>query len=129
MPRKEPAAHHRKRKIPMLWNPRRVSDVFPLMKTFFRSPIGKVCLGTGAGLAVAAVVFVKTVTDRHRHCFGMYDDLIEQASIRHDVDPCLIRAVIKKESRFNAGARGKHKEVGLMQITAAVATDWEKATC
>src|SRR5437899_2050163 len=37
-------------------------------------------------------------------------------SNKHSLDPLFVLAVIQTESRFNPGARGKHGELGLMQI-------------
>ena len=48
--------------------------------------------------------------------FSRYDELIVKAGQRNNVDPCLIKAVIWKESRFDKRARGLKGEVGLMQI-------------
>ncbi|MBR7120804.1 MAG: lytic transglycosylase domain-containing protein [Lentisphaeria bacterium] len=57
----------------------------------------------------------------------LYADEIREAAGKYDLPPELIRALIKKESRFNARATGKAGEVGLMQILprGAVA-DWAR---
>ena len=41
---------------------------------------------------------------------------------RHNVDPLLVLAVVEQESRFNAKAKGRHGEIGLMQIKPDTAT-------
>lgn len=66
-------------------------------------------------------------TDHHLEDETRYADLIESIGTEYGVDPLLIRAVIWQESRFNAGARGTHLDLGLMQIvpTASV-TDWAR---
>ena len=51
-----------------------------------------------------------------RYAGASYDDLIVTASGRHSVDAHLIRAVIKTESDFNAGARSHKGAMGLMQL-------------
>lgn len=56
-----------------------------------------------------------------------YEQLIQNASHRHNLHPCLIKAVIWRESRFNPMAIGKAGEIGIMQITMAATTDWAKA--
>ena len=56
-----------------------------------------------------------------------YDSQILLASSRYGVDPALIKAVVWRESRFNARARGRVGETGLMQIRALTAQEWAQA--
>ena len=56
-----------------------------------------------------------------------YDPLILAASQRYGVDPALVKAVIWRESRFKAGARGRVGEIGLMQIREPAAYEWAAA--
>ena len=57
----------------------------------------------------------------------LYSSEIKQAASRHGVPPELVRALIFTESRFNAFARGRKGEIGLMQLlpSGAVA-DWAR---
>ena len=50
--------------------------------------------------------------------FDMYQiaKTINFESIQNDIDPILVMAVIKQESRWNINAKGRHGELGLMQI-------------
>ncbi|MFO7820666.1 MAG: transglycosylase SLT domain-containing protein [Lentisphaeria bacterium] len=56
----------------------------------------------------------------------VYDKIIHQAANRHSLPPSLIKAVIRKESKFRPWAAGKDGEIGLMQIRRAAVTDWER---
>jgi len=55
--------------------------------------------------------------DRERR----YDRLIGAAAARYAVDPALVRAVVWRESRFRADARGSAGEIGLMQLREVAA--------
>lgn len=58
----------------------------------------------------------------HRH-----DEPIRTAAARYAVDPALVKAVVWRESRFDARARGKAGEIGLMQIREPAAREWAAA--
>jgi soluble lytic murein transglycosylase len=52
---------------------------------------------------------------------------IRAAAQRYGVDPLLVKAVIRRESHFNPGARGANGELGLMQIQDVAAREWADA--
>ncbi|MFY9454368.1 MAG: lytic transglycosylase domain-containing protein, partial [Bacillota bacterium] len=45
-----------------------------------------------------------------------YKDIITQCSLKHDVDPFLITAVVRVESRFRPEAVSAKGAMGLMQV-------------
>ena len=53
-----------------------------------------------------------------------FDVQIAAAAKRYQIDPALVKAVIWQESRFDAQARGRAGEVGLMQVREDAAVEW-----
>ena len=70
----------------------------------------------------AAVISWWLLTSRHDH-----DAIIRAAAAHYEMDPALIKAVVWRESTFNADARGTSGELGLMQIREAAANEWARA--
>ena len=56
-----------------------------------------------------------------------YDEQILSAAKRYGVDPALVKAIVWRESRFNAMARGTKGEIGLMQLQELSAQEWADA--
>lgn len=81
-------------------------------------------LGTGVGIYYLLRIVYGTPVDENR-----YDRFIYEAATRHNVPPLLVKAVIWRESKFNALARGGVGEIGLMQIRSDTAVlDWTRET-
>src|SRR5690242_16474183 len=51
----------------------------------------------------------------------MIDEIVEETARAHDVDPNLVRAIIKVESNFNPQARSRKGAIGLMQLMPTTA--------
>jgi len=83
--------------------------------------LGAIVLGVGVLWCAAWFSRAKLGHDRR------FDSEILQAAELYSVDPSLIKAVIWKESTFNAAARGKAGEIGLMQLLEPAAIEWSSA--
>lgn len=59
--------------------------------------------------------------------YWQYDELIWETAARNGLDPHLLKAVIWRESAFQADKVGTSGERGLMQVGEAAAVDWAKA--
>ena len=59
--------------------------------------------------------------------YKQYDSLITQIASEHSLDPHLVKAVVWKESQFQADMIGKNNERGLMQVSEIAARDWAKS--
>jgi soluble lytic murein transglycosylase len=65
---------------------------------------------------------LKDWSDYHR-----YDALIVKVAREYDLDPRLIKAVVWRESRFQADMVGRNGERGLMQVSDIAVRDWAAA--
>jgi len=80
------------------------------------------------GLTICAFVSLAGVYFFNQYWIHRYDNLItRQASIYH-LDADLVWSVIYEETYYRAWMIGADDEVGLMQVTPAVAREWAKET-
>ena len=56
-----------------------------------------------------------------------FNKLIEEVAAQNGVSPFLVKAVIRRESKFDQYAYGSHGEIGLMQVTEGAGWDWARA--
>jgi soluble lytic murein transglycosylase len=59
--------------------------------------------------------------------YRRYDTLIIKVAGEFDLDPRLIKALVWRESRFQADMIGRNGERGLMQVSEIAARDWAAA--
>src|SRR6201993_1975183 len=59
--------------------------------------------------------------------YRRFDSLIVKVAREYDLDPRLIKAVVWRESRFQADMTGRNGEKGLMQVSEVAARDWATA--
>jgi soluble lytic murein transglycosylase len=64
----------------------------------------------------------------NRYWTHRYDELISRQSTVYRVDERLVWSVIYEETYFRAWMVGSDAEVGLMQVTPAVAREWARET-
>ena len=82
---------------------------------------------------VALGVLAAWVVYRHSRTISLfltradYEQTINEAARRHNIDPPFLKAVIWQESRFQQNIVGRHGEIGLMQIRPefGAVSDWE----
>jgi soluble lytic murein transglycosylase len=78
-------------------------------------------------LVLAAAGSAALVYWRWQYREQRFNNLIEQIAAQNGVDAFLVKAVIRRESKFNPYAYGSHGEIGLMQVTEAAGWDWARA--
>jgi soluble lytic murein transglycosylase len=78
-------------------------------------------------LVLAAIGSAALVYWRWQYREQRFNKLIEEVAAQNGVDPFLVKAVIRRESKFNPYAYGSHGEIGLMQVTEAAGWDWARA--
>jgi soluble lytic murein transglycosylase len=60
--------------------------------------------------------------------FQQHDALIRSVAAEHQLDPMLVKAVVWRESRFDAQKFGTAGERGLMQVSERAAQEWARET-
>ena len=58
--------------------------------------------------------------------FQQHDALIRSVAAQHRLDPMLVKAVVWRESRFDAQKFGSAGERGLMQVSEKAAQEWAR---
>ncbi|MGI8435362.1 MAG: transglycosylase SLT domain-containing protein [Chthoniobacterales bacterium] len=58
--------------------------------------------------------------------YQQHDRLIREVAARNGIDPMLVKAVVWRESRFDAEKYGSAGERGLMQVSELAAKEWAK---
>jgi soluble lytic murein transglycosylase len=79
------------------------------------------------GLVLVAVMVLAAMLSHWWHSREKerrYDKQIVREAQRRGIDPALVKAVIWQESKFEAKARGRAGEIGLMQIGQLAAQEW-----
>jgi soluble lytic murein transglycosylase len=56
-----------------------------------------------------------------------FDPLIEEIAPKYGVDKYLVKALIRRESKFDPFVYGSHGEIGLMQVTDGAGQQWARA--
>jgi soluble lytic murein transglycosylase len=56
--------------------------------------------------------------------YRRFDALIVKVAREYNLDPRLVKAVVWRESRFQADMKGRNGERGLMQVSEVAARDW-----
>jgi len=74
--------------------------------------------------AVGSAVFVYW---RWEYREQRFDHLIEEIAPQYGVDKYLVKAVIRRESKFDPFVFGTHGEIGLMQVTDGAGQQWARA--
>jgi soluble lytic murein transglycosylase len=64
----------------------------------------------------------------NQHWIHRYDGLIARQAAVYRLDPDLVWSIIYEETYFSPWKTGKDGEIGLMQITPAVAREWAAET-
>jgi soluble lytic murein transglycosylase len=88
------------------------------LKSF--APVRYLLVALGACMIAAGLIEWWFARERQHR----YDRLIILVARNYGVNPALVKAVVWQESKFDAKARGRAGEIGLMQIGQLAAHEW-----
>lgn len=98
------------------------------MRRFFFKLIICALLATAAGLVLLSAKSGDVAYTLHELIspgrFQQHDALIRSVAAEHRLDPMLVKAVVWRESRFDARKFGNAGERGLMQVSEKAAQEW-----
>ena len=78
-------------------------------------------------ILIALIVIGCGVYFLDQYWIHRYDPVIAREASRYHVDPDLVWSIAYEESYFRPWKNGRNGEIGLMQVTPAVARDWASA--
>ena len=79
-------------------------------------------------LVVLALVLLLGAYLFDQYWIHRYDSLIAREAAAHHIDPDLVWSIAYEETYFRPWMNGKNGEIGLMQVTPAVARAWATET-
>jgi soluble lytic murein transglycosylase len=98
------------------------------MRRFLFKLIICALLATGAGLVWLSTKSGDPTYTLHEWVnpgrFQQHDAMIRSVAAEHHLDPMLVKAVVWRESRFDAQKFGNAGERGLMQVSEKAAQEW-----
>ena len=75
-------------------------------------------------ILIALIVMACSLYFLDQYWIHRYDAIITREAARYHVDPDLVWSIAYEESYFRSWMKGRNGEIGLMQVTPAVARDW-----
>lgn len=75
-------------------------------------------------ILIALVVLAAGLYILDQYWIHRYDSLIAREAALHHIDPDLVWSIVYEETYFSPWKKGGRGEVGLMQVTPAVAREW-----
>src|SRR5436190_16896346 len=75
-------------------------------------------------ILIALILICCGIYFLNQYWLHRYDSVIAREAARYRVDPDLVWSIAYEESYFRSWMKGRNGEIGLMQVTPAVARDW-----